>query len=377
MSNVDSQASFDNIVIVVIGETSNKSAELKKFVQTFVLAKQPTGYFVLNDIFRYIKDESEEELVETTEQAEEQPVATETIEAAKVEEQEATPPSTSLDATAVDEKLQAVETEPAAEVAVNGINGHGESEEPAKHEEEAVTPEIAEKEVEAEMQQHEEKPQDPVPTPVMGKTTAATAPAPAQPAAPLKPMSWASRAAAANGSSAAKPVVPMATPKTAAPAAPKPTTSAPKAAAAASPAAPAPAAASQPKEPQAGSEWQSVGGDHNKRQNRPQSISGPTEKEGTMGYVRHVTEKVDAEELREALASHGEVVYFDVNRAKVCAMNVKPMTRLTWLELCICRVCQSRGLPGCRECQPTQHWWREHPRRTTPTQDQRLRWHWL
>jgi hypothetical protein len=52
--SVDSQASFDNIFIQVIGETSNKSAKLRKFVQTFVLAPQPTGYFVLNDIFRYI-----------------------------------------------------------------------------------------------------------------------------------------------------------------------------------------------------------------------------------------------------------------------------------------------------------------------------------
>src|ERR1700712_4127425 len=68
VSNVDSQASFENIVIQVIGETSNKSAELKKFVQTFVLAQQPTGYFVLNDIFRYINEEGDEEPVEAQEE---------------------------------------------------------------------------------------------------------------------------------------------------------------------------------------------------------------------------------------------------------------------------------------------------------------------
>src|ERR1700712_2455358 len=68
VSNVDSQASYDNIVIQVIGETSNKSAELKKFVQTFVLAQQPTGYFVLNDIFRYINEEGEEENIEHPEE---------------------------------------------------------------------------------------------------------------------------------------------------------------------------------------------------------------------------------------------------------------------------------------------------------------------
>lgn len=57
VSNVDSQASEESIVIQVIGETVNKGGEPKKFVQTFILAKQPSGYFVLNDILRYINDE--------------------------------------------------------------------------------------------------------------------------------------------------------------------------------------------------------------------------------------------------------------------------------------------------------------------------------
>jgi hypothetical protein len=37
------------VVIQVIGEIANKGVEPKKFVQTFVLARQPSGYFVLND----------------------------------------------------------------------------------------------------------------------------------------------------------------------------------------------------------------------------------------------------------------------------------------------------------------------------------------
>lgn len=57
--NVDSQASFANILITVIGEISNKSEPSRKFVQTFVLAEQPNGYYVLNDIFRYLVDEEE------------------------------------------------------------------------------------------------------------------------------------------------------------------------------------------------------------------------------------------------------------------------------------------------------------------------------
>ncbi|KAH0545498.1 hypothetical protein GP486_008445, partial [Trichoglossum hirsutum] len=43
---------------------SNNAATHRKFVQTFVLAEQPNGYFVLNDIFRYINEEEEEEEVE-------------------------------------------------------------------------------------------------------------------------------------------------------------------------------------------------------------------------------------------------------------------------------------------------------------------------
>jgi hypothetical protein len=36
-----------------------------------------------------------------------------------------------------------------------------------------------------------------------------------------------------------------------------------------------------------------------------------------MGYVKYVTEKVQEPELRAALAAHGELSYFDINRQKV------------------------------------------------------------
>jgi hypothetical protein len=62
VSNVDSQASAaGGIVIQVLGEMSNKGGAWRKFAQTFFLAEQPNGYFVLNDIFRYLKDEEEAE----------------------------------------------------------------------------------------------------------------------------------------------------------------------------------------------------------------------------------------------------------------------------------------------------------------------------
>lgn len=39
---------------------SNAGSTWRKFVQTFFLAEQPNGYFVLNDIFRFLKEESVE-----------------------------------------------------------------------------------------------------------------------------------------------------------------------------------------------------------------------------------------------------------------------------------------------------------------------------
>jgi hypothetical protein len=39
---------------------SNRGETWRKFVQTFFLAEQPNGYFVLNDIFRFLKEESVE-----------------------------------------------------------------------------------------------------------------------------------------------------------------------------------------------------------------------------------------------------------------------------------------------------------------------------
>jgi hypothetical protein len=58
--NVDSLDFLDGKVVVqVIGEISNKGEAYKKFVRTVILAKQSgDNYYVLSDIFRYLKDEN-------------------------------------------------------------------------------------------------------------------------------------------------------------------------------------------------------------------------------------------------------------------------------------------------------------------------------
>lgn len=56
--SVDAHPSANNGILVhVIGEMSNNNEPWKKFVQVFFLAEQTNGYFVLNDNFRYLKEE--------------------------------------------------------------------------------------------------------------------------------------------------------------------------------------------------------------------------------------------------------------------------------------------------------------------------------
>ncbi|TIA91136.1 hypothetical protein E3P99_01208 [Wallemia hederae] len=58
--SLDSQSSADGgILVQVVGEMSNKNGPWRKFAQTFFLAQQQSGYFVLNDIFRFLRDDDE------------------------------------------------------------------------------------------------------------------------------------------------------------------------------------------------------------------------------------------------------------------------------------------------------------------------------
>ncbi|KAK8034764.1 NTF2 and RRM domain-containing protein [Apiospora rasikravindrae] len=343
ISNVDSQTSFDNIVIQVIGESSNKTGEdPKKFVQTFVLAQQPSGYFVLNDILRYVDDGAvEEEQAEEPVAAEEAPAEQSTSAVPETAEETAEPaapepaaeeptPASTLDPAAVDQKLEEVSAS-GKDASVNGDAAADQSavaapaaETAEKTEASKPDPEALAKEVEAETTQEPEKPTDPSPTPVVTRQAApppAAAPAkPAQPAQPPKPMTWAGRIAAAAAANAPKPALPKAAAPAAAaaPAQPRPTAQAAAPAAQSAATTTAPSQSSEPAAAKESTEWQTAGGD-NKRA-RPQSISAPrAEKEGTLGYVKYVTEKVESEDLRAALAAHGELVYFDINRQKSCA----------------------------------------------------------
>ncbi|KAJ6164360.1 hypothetical protein N7470_003032 [Penicillium chermesinum] len=290
--NVDSQASFDNILVSVIGEISNKSEPSCKFVQTFVLAEQPNGYYVLNDIFRYLADE--EEFVEetVTEPAEVPKVA----EPAPAVEAQVT---SEADIAKVDEKLEhdtngVVEQTEESLPQTNGA--------PAQEETEVAAP-VAEAEG-----LDTEKPTTPEPTPVPEQKEASvekeSAPAPAL------PKTWANIASSIKAGAAATPVIPVipaAAPKAAAAA----TTTQPSAAAAA--ASPATETATQDAPSGDSSGWQTAGADHKKTQSRA------GEEQPVLGYIKNVTEKVDSAQLRQALSRCGKLKYFDVSRQKNCA----------------------------------------------------------
>ncbi|KAG5750195.1 hypothetical protein H9Q72_006129 [Fusarium xylarioides] len=325
ISNVDSQASFDNIVIQVIGETCNNNKAPKKFVQTFVLAQQPSGYFVLNDILRYIDDESDDESAAAFEEPAEEPAAPATEEPAaaaaveleapqSVEETKEEAPA--LDPEVVDQKLEEVSTSKDI-VSLNGNTpeGSGAKDPETKPEESAETADEAAKELAEEDVKEPEKPKDPSPTPV-SKPVAPPPAAPEKPAAPPKPMTWASRAAAALP----KPVVPL--PKTTTPPVNQSRAPAPAAAANSQPAAAPAATSAAPATESAGKDaagWQTAGSD-SKRQNRPQSVSGPpADKEISTVYVKFVTDKVQDADLRNTLTAFGELKSLDIIRQKNCA----------------------------------------------------------
>lgn len=325
VANVDSQGSdAENIVVQVIGEIfSSNSNVLKKFVQTFVLAKQDNGYFVLNDIFRSLKDAEEE--TEARPAEEEAPVAAveEPVTKAETPKEEVVeePKAAALNADVIDEKLEsALASESATEAPTtngNGVTAEVDAAEEAPvaatKPEAPVSPEVAEKEVEEE-DSKVETPKEPSPTPAVAEVPKAKPAVPVQPAAPPKTMTWAARASAgANNAAAAPPKPTPAVPtKVATPAVQPRATPAPAVPA------PQPSQATPSTSEPADKEWQTAGSDQ-KRQARPQSVSSPGHKDDTLGYVRNVSEKVTVDDLKNRLAGYGELVYFDVNRSKNCA----------------------------------------------------------
>lgn len=349
---------------------SNDGEPNKKFAQTFFLAEQPNGYFVLNDTLRFLNlfDEEEQEAYEGEEEVvEEEPVEV-TVEDATVE---------------VEVKAEVISEEP-VEVVVNG-NGEVEvvnGEEETKEEEE---PEVKEEEVAAPVEEEAvpepEAPKEEEPAPVVEEAPApepvpepapapkeekpAPPPPPAVPAAPPKPKTWANLVAATtstlkpvqNAVAAVVPGVPSTStpePKTDAalppPKAEQPGVSMPAQKGAAAQA----AAASQDG-------WTTAEKKH------PKSAAAQGEQNPTLAFIRNVTEKVDAEALKAVLTKFGPLKQFEVSRQRVCRSSYPSLMKLTlFLELCLCRVLHPRCLQGCRRRQPPPRRRQHYQRRGAP-----------
>ena len=341
---------------------SNKAAAHRKFVQTFVLAEQPKGYYVLNDIFRYIVDDEEEEM-ENGNPGLQEPVPTLAPEAEpETLTSSADPAQQQHDVEQVDKRLEeavhqdpSADEEPADSDTVNGYTAPEAAETvqaedaPAaaiqESQEPAEAPKEAAESAAAEVVQ-EEKPRDPEPTPAASppKPTKATSIEPTVPAAPVKPAAhktWANLVAA---KSAAGPAIPNGSPSSTAtppPPQPKATPSTTNQ----SVTTPTSTTDESPAKTQqnGNSGWQMAGSDNNKKHGRQhsQSVSGGQEK--IMAYVKNVTDKVDASILRTTLEKYenGKLPYFDVSRQKV-SLSLPPIcyenNAYMGPELCLCRI---------------------------------------
>lgn len=247
--SVDAQSSANNgIIIQVIGEMSNRGEPWKKFVQTFFLAEQPNGYFVLNDIFRFLKEDS------VGEDEEDETVADETSASAPAvseepprytEQQQVPPPPAGPVPVSIDQAINEYEPEPPVPAAapapqvveraatpapepepekeqleehvpahVNGINGHAEAAESVEGDGKAdASPAAPEPELqppEPVTTVAEPSPSPAVEPPAPTVKAPSPAPAPAAPSAPAQaalpsappvpsgPKTWATLAASNN-----------------------------------------------------------------------------------------------------------------------------------------------------------------------------------
>ena len=319
---------------MVIGEISNKATAHRKFTQTFVLATQPNGYYVLNDLFRYLLEDEEESLENGAIAGE----TTNSVPAAEPEPETLTssadPIQQQHDVEEVRKKLEAEvlqRTPSSDELPSTGAVADEDAttdaadvsyrEEPAVEAEEKEDAEKEEASAAITEEIQPEKPRDPEPTPATSPPQPVKAnpvedivpPVVSAPSKPAAPKTWANLVAANR---IAAPAVPNSAPS-ATSTNPAQSKAAPTTNRSVTP--PTSAGDESPAKLQqnGNSGWQMAGSDGNKKQGRQhaQSISGG--QGNIMAYVKNVTDKVDASILKSTLLQYGKLPYFDVSRQKV------------------------------------------------------------
>ncbi|THH28056.1 hypothetical protein EUX98_g6133 [Antrodiella citrinella] len=209
--SVDAQSSANGgIIIQVIGEMSNHGDPWRKFVQTFFLAEQPNGYFVLNDIFRFLKEEAVDEDQSETEASGEPSISEpdaptsaplEFTQPSEPEPEHVRVPTPPPPAPAPEEVPASPEPEIVSQLQTNGIHVEPEatSEEQSNPEPVAaaspppVSPALPAKPLTPAPTPSAPHPQPTTPAPAAA--TPAPAPAAPTPSAPPQPKTWANLAA--------------------------------------------------------------------------------------------------------------------------------------------------------------------------------------
>ena len=171
-----------------------------------------------------------------------------------------------------------------------------------------------------------EKPRDPDPTPVasppksakVAPVESAASPAPVAPPKPAAPKTWANLVAANRIAAPAMPNSASSNNSTPTPLAPQSKPAPPSANQSVTPPTSANEDAPAKTQQNGNAGWQTAGSDNSKKQGRQHSQSVSGSQENVLGYVKNVTDKVDASILKTTLAHYGKLVYFDVSRPKVC-----------------------------------------------------------
>lgn len=321
---------------------SNNGLPNRKFSQTFFLAEQPNGYYVLNDIFRYLKDDEDmeegedydfvDEAVAEAVVGEAVAIAIDEVVEEIVEQMEelTTKETTKTEIEIEDDKIKIEETvtvEPALPVPESQglppppVNGNTQ---PVNGDNLVVKPEH-QPEPEPEPEPEPQVEEFVAPTPSPAPVVEAVPPPPAEeeklapppvkelertptpvaipkPIPAPKPKTWANLVAANT-----QPPTPTS------PAAQTPVVPAPPIATGAAASASA-SASSTPVIPGGGSQWQTA---DNKRHSRVTSGAANATAGPTGAYVKNVSQSVTVQALQDALSKFGPVKSCDIMRSKV------------------------------------------------------------
>lgn len=290
VSNMDCQESANGAVVVqVLGEMSNRGGPSQKFVQTFFLAEQPRGYYVLNDIFRLLKEDIDydDEVSVAAAQPAAQP-ATASAASVPVDESSLFSQPLSEDTNG---SVTPVSAQPAAAPAAAPAQAPAQA--PAE-EQQAAGPASAESEPATPSAPAPEQPEQ-VRTNGTARSAAPKEVTRAEPAVPAAPVSWAALAAKtakkaeANGN-VHSPAQPQAQ---------------------AQPAQQASAQAQAPAQSQ--TQTQTTPAQSQQQQHQPRDRSQVS------AYLKHVVSRVEEDALRRELQKIGGVATLRVDRDRNCA----------------------------------------------------------